>query len=37
MAGLKLIDIAVHNPETGEYELNHTLCDPKKFKNQSQK
>ena len=24
MAGLKLIDLAVHNPETGVYELNHT-------------
>ena len=37
MASLKLIDLEVDNPENGEYELNHLLCDPKKFKNQSRK
>ena len=31
MAGLKMIDLAVRNPETGVYELNHTACDPKQY------
>ena len=35
MAGLKMIDLAVRNPETGVYELNHSACSSKDFTPQS--
>ena len=31
MAGLKMIDLAIRNPENDVYELNHTAYNPKNF------